>query len=100
MAGQPRTLEAVEQGPGDVSLDWKAPVPVAGQGAVGFYKIQRRKRTLQGAQTEDWGAWQVTTTETEIVLTGLDRGVEYDFRILASNTPGDSLPSNVVTVVL
>lgn len=31
---------------------------------------------------------------------GLDRGIEYDFRGLASNAAGDSLPSNVVTVVL
>lgn len=69
-------------------------------GAVAFYKVQRRKRTLQGQQTEDWGAWQATTTDTEITLLGLERGVEYDFRVVASNSTGDALPSNVVTVVL
>lgn len=111
--GQPRNLEAIVQGPGDCFLDWKAPAPGGGvgggvggeggeapPGAVGFYKVQRRKRTLQGQQTEDWGVWQVTTTDSEISLTGLERGVEHDFRILASNATGDSLPSNVVTVVL
>lgn len=112
--GQPRNLEAIVQGPGDCFLDWKAPAPggsagggIGGggeptepPGAVGFYKVQRRKRTLQGQQTEDWGVWQVTTTDSEIVLTGLERGVEHDFRILASNATGDSIPSNVVTVVL
>jgi hypothetical protein len=101
--GQARNLEAVVQGPGDLFLDWKAPAPVGGPnppGAVAFYKIQRRKRTLQGQQTEDWGAWQVTTTDSEISLSGLERGVEYDFRAVASNVSGDGVPSNVVTVVL
>jgi hypothetical protein len=69
-------------------------------GQVSFYKVQRRIRTLQGQQTEDWGAWQATTTDTEINLSSLTRGVEYDFRILASNASGDSTASNVVTVVL
>ncbi|MCZ7580875.1 MAG: fibronectin type III domain-containing protein [Fimbriimonadaceae bacterium] len=111
--GQARNLEAIVQGPGDCFLDWKAPAPGGGvgggvggeggeapPGAVAFYKVQRRKRTLQGQQTEDWGAWQATTTDTEITLLGLERGVEYDFRVVASNSTGDALPSNVVTVVL
>jgi hypothetical protein len=110
--GQARSLEAIGQGPGDCYLDWKSPAPggaVGGgigegggapPGAVAFYKVQRRKRTLQGQQTEDWGAWQATTTDTEIAILGLERGVEYDFRVVASNSTGDALPSNVVTVVL
>lgn len=113
IAGQPRSLEAVVQGPGTCFLDWKAPalggsvgVGEGGGGAqeppgpVSYYKIQRRKRTLAGQQTEDWGAWQATTTETEISLSDLERGVEHDFRVLASNATGDSVPSNMVTVVL
>ena len=98
--GQPRNLEAVVQGPGDCFLDWKNPVPGGGFGGVDFYRIERRKRTLQGVQTEDWGAWQATATVSEISLTGLDRGVEYDFRVIAVNSAGDSAPSNVVTLVL
>lgn len=31
---------------------------------------------------------------------GLDRGVEYGFQVVAVNAPGESVPSNVVTVVL
>ncbi|WKZ79969.1 MAG: fibronectin type III domain-containing protein [Fimbriimonadaceae bacterium] len=42
----------------------------------------------------------MTTTDTEITLLDLERGVEHDFRIVAVNAAGDSLPSNVVTVVL
>jgi len=98
--GQARTLEAVVQGPGDCFLDWKAPAPLAGTGLVAFYRIQRRVRTLQGVQSEDWGVWERTTTDSEISLSGLDRGVEYDFRVIASNGSGDGVPSNVVTVVL
>ncbi len=111
--GQPRQLEAVVQAPGAVFLDWKAPAPsssggvgeggagepAAPPGKVSYYKVQRRKRTLQGQQVEDWTD-HATTTDTEINLSGLDRGVEYDFRVLASNATGDSTASNVVSVVL
>jgi len=59
-------------------------------------------------ESEDWGAWQAMATDSEINLTGLDRGVskipmksgEYDFRVIAVNTAGDSFPGNVVSVVL
>ncbi len=57
------------------------------------------KRTLQGQQIEDWTD-HATSTDTKINLSGLDRGVEYDFRVLASNAIGDSTASNVVSVVL
>ncbi|MFY9234185.1 MAG: fibronectin type III domain-containing protein [Fimbriimonadaceae bacterium] len=98
--GQPRALEAVIQGQTDTFLDWKSPAPAAGKGEVSHYRIERRIRTLQGQQTEDWGAWQATAIETEIVLSGLERGVEYDFRVIAVNVAGDSAPSNTVTLVL
>lgn len=100
VAGQPRQLEAVVQGPGDVFLDWKNPLPGGGFGEVSFYRVERRQRTLVGAQTEDWGAWQATTTVTEMGLSGLTRGVEFDFRVVAVNSAGDSVPSNIVTAVL
>lgn len=63
-------------------------------------KVLRRKRSIPGVQVEDWGAWQATVVASEIMLTGLDRGVEYDFQVVAMNAAGESVPSNVVTVVL
>ncbi len=111
--GQPRNLEAIVQGPGSVFLDWKAPAPGGATGgglggggeegsppgAVSAYKVLARKRTLGGQQTQDW-TLTATVIESEVTLTNLERGVEYDFEVVATNPTGDSLPSNVVTVVL
>lgn len=111
--GQPRNLEAVLQGPGTVFLDWKAPAPGGSTGggwggsgepaeppgAVSAYKVLARKRTLGGQQTQDW-TLTATVIPSRVTLTNLDRGVEYDFQVVATNPTGDSIPSNVVTVVL
>lgn len=96
--GSPRVLEAVRQGPGELMLDWKSPGAVGGR--VSFYRVIRQKRSIGGVQVESWGAWQVTTTATEFTLTDLERGVEYDFAVVAVNASGESLPSNTVSVVL
>jgi hypothetical protein len=86
------------QGPGWVFLDWKAPAP--GGGAVAFYRIERRVRSIPGVPQEDWGVWLATSIESEINLTDLERGVEFDFRVTAMNAAGASVSSNIVTVVL
>ena len=44
--------------------------------------------------------WLATSIESEINLTDLERGVEFDFRVTAMNAAGASIPSNIVTVVL
>lgn len=98
--GQVRAFEATVQGPGAVDLDWKAPIKTEGTGKVSFYKITRRIKTLAGQVTEDWGVWQHSVTPSEASLTGLDRGVEIDFQVVAVNNNGVGMPSNVVTVVL
>lgn len=108
--GQPRNLEAITQLPTSCFLDWKAPapggavgggigVPGAPPGSVSAYKVLARKRTLGGQQTQDW-TLTATVIESEVTLTNLERGVEYDFEVVATNPTGDSIPSNVVTVVL
>lgn len=94
--GQPRTLEAILQGPGTILLDWKNPIG----GRVSYYRVLRRKRSIPGIQEEDWGAWQMTTIPSELMITGLERGVEYDFAVIAVNAGGESIMSNSVTVVL
>ena len=97
---QPRTLEAQSHGAGSVFLDWKAPLDNRGSGKAAFYRVERQVRTLEGKITETWGAWSSSAVASELLLTGQPRGVELDFRIVAVNATGDSLPSNTITVTL
>lgn len=74
-----------------------------------------------GQRIEDWGAWQVPTTDTETVPMqsglNLERGLAHDLssaseippngargtklgRVAAASAAGDSLPSSAVTLVL
>ena len=64
---------------------------------VSHYRVERRSRKLAGEQIDDWGAWQVSSTDTNTLVKGLERGVEYDFRVVAINAGGASVPSKVVT---
>ena len=89
--GQPRTLEAPQQGEGWLFLDWKKPTD---GGTVAVYKIERREMPA--------GAWQEVKTvfESEVTLTGQDRGKELEYRAIAANKAGDGPSSNTVAVVL
>lgn len=97
--GQPRQLEAFPQLQTALVLDWKAPAPGSG-GNVAFYRVERQTKTLAGQVTEPWGVWSTQAVASEITLTGLERGVEYEFRIVAVNAAGDSIPSNTAAAVL
>lgn len=89
--GQPRALEAPQQGEGWVFLDWKKP---ADGGAVAAYKIERRERPS--------GAWSLVgmAIESEATLNNQDRGKDWEYRIIATNKAGESVPSNTVAAVL
>ena len=89
--GQPRSLEAPSQGEGWVFLDWKKP---ADGGTVAAYKIERRERT-----TSDWTLVSMAV-ESEATLNNQDRGKDWEYRVIASNKTGESIPSNTVAVVL
>lgn len=97
--GQPRTLEANPQLQTSLFLDWKPPLSGSG-GRVVFYRVERQTKTLAGAVTEPWGVWSTQAVASELMLTGLERGVEYEFRVVAVNTWGDSVASNTVQAVL
>jgi hypothetical protein len=96
----PRSLEAQPHGAGSVFLDWKAPLDNRGSGRAAFFRVERQVRTLDGKTTEAWGVWSGSAVASELLLTGQPRGVELDFRIIAVNATGDSLPSNTLTVTL
>ncbi len=97
--GAPRNLEAFPQNPTSLTLDWKPPIGGSG-GSVAFYRIERQTKTLQGVVTEPWGVWSTQAVQSEITLAGLERGVEYEFRVVAVNAAGDSVASNTVAAVL
>ncbi len=94
---QPRSLEAMSRGPGVVELEWKAPAPGKG-GVVRSYVVLRRQQ-LPGQKFTDWSQEGMALT-TEITLTNQPRYIQLEYRIIAINATGTSIPSNVVSVVL
>ncbi|MBP8131901.1 MAG: fibronectin type III domain-containing protein [Candidatus Hydrogenedentes bacterium] len=95
--GQPRNLDPVIQGPGTLFLDWKAPAPGPG-GRVRTYLIERREQVSGGAFNE-WHQVGVAL-DSELTLTDQPRNVQLEYRIIAVNNGGNSVPSNTAEVVL
>jgi len=89
--GQPRSLEAPSQGEGWIFLDWKKP---ADGGAVAAYKIERREHP-----TGDWMLVNMAI-ESEATLNNQERGKDWEYRIIATNKAGESVPSNTIAAVL
>ena len=89
--GQCRVLEISAQGEGWITLDWKAP---SDGGKVSAYNVERRQRPA--------GEWSVAgmAMETEITLTAQQRGVEWEYRVIAANKAGSGPASNTVMAVL
>ena len=95
--GQPRNLDPVIQGPGTLFLDWKAPAPGPG-GRVRTYLIERREQVSGGAFSE-WHQVGVAL-DSELTLPDQPRNVQLEYRIIAVNNGGNSVPSNTAAVVL
>ena len=95
--GQPRLLEAVVQGQSSILLDWKAPQRGTG-GMVRTYIVERRQSPPSGTFSE----WQqaAIALETEAHLTDQPRGVQLEYRVIAVNVGGNSMPSNTAAAVL
>ena len=89
--GQPRSLEAPRQGEGWIFLDWKKP---ADGGAVAAYKVERRERP-----TGDWTLVHMAI-ESEATLNNQERGKDWEYRVIATNKSGESVPSNTIAAVL
>ena len=89
--GQPRSLEAPSQGEGWIFLDWKKP---SDGGSVAAYKIERREQPT--------GTWMLVSMaiESEATLNNQERGKDWEYRIIATNKAGQSIPSNTVAAVL
>lgn len=89
--GQPRSLEVPSQGEGWIFLDWKKP---ADGGSVAAYKIERRERP-----SGDWNLVNMAI-ESEATLNNQERGKDWEYRVIATNKAGESVPSNTVAAVL
>ena len=86
----PTNLQATT-GDSIVTLSWTAPSD--GGSSITGYTIQ---------QSTDGTTWTAvfTVSGTTATVTGLTDGVQYSFRVLATNSAGDSQPSNVDTATL
>ena len=93
--GQPDNLRPVAEGEGTVWLQWDRPLS---GGAVTDYIIQRRDASAEG----QFGPWSLVTTtyNREINLSGQPTMTKLEYRVIASNAAGQSVPSNTVVVVL
>ena len=89
--GEVRDIRIISEGDTWVTLRWNPPVD---GGAVGAYKIQRKRKDAGG--WEDVGG-SVDTVET---LSNQPRGIELEYRVVAVNKAGIGQPSATVTVVL
>lgn len=96
--GQPRNLDPVIQGPGNVFLDWKAPARGSG-GTVRTYIIERREQPAGGGEFGVWAQVGIAI-ESETSLINQPRGPQLEYRVKAVNVGGESIPSNTVAVVL
>ena len=94
--GQPAALTPTYEGPGSLTLAWKRPVS---GGAVSSYRIERSDQPEGGGVPGPWTLIN-TTYDDSTTLDSQPRGVEMQYRLTATNAAGDSMPSNIATVVL
>lgn len=95
--GQPRMLEIVSEGPdGTIDLDWKTPGP-GPFGEARAYVILRRTQSATG-----FSPWldATITVATHVSLNNQPQRTQLEYRVVAMNTIGTSVPSNSVAAVL
>lgn len=94
--GQPTNLHPVAEGQGLLWLAWDSP---ESGGPLRNYIVQRREQPAGGGV---FGSWEIvgTALNNEISLTDQPRGVQMEYRVIATNLGGESMPSNTSAVVL
>lgn len=94
--GQPGELTPAYEGPGTLTLSWDKP---ASGGSVSSYRIERSDQPEGGGVPGPWTL--ITNSYSEsVTMENQPRGVEMQYRVIATNSAGDSMPSNIATVVL
>ena len=94
LPGQPRNLRVTEQGEGSLTVVWEEPSD--GDEAVSY---KAEYRVLNGETVSGWRIVGATAL-TKLMLTEQESGNTLEYRVIAINKAGHSLPSNTVTVVL
>ncbi len=95
---QPDELKAERLASGVVRLTWQAGIRTESTGPVRFYRVERREKI-----DNDWTEWSedhtYSTTRTELTLYNQPEGVELEYRVIAVNVAGRSMPSNTAAIV-
>jgi hypothetical protein len=94
----PSGLQSFYEGPGSLTLTWTKPANDPSR-PVANYVIQRRDQIAVGSEFTDWKLADMSY-QTEIKLIGQPRGLQLEYRIIATNAAGNSMPSNASPVVL
>lgn len=94
----PSDLQSFYEGPGSLTLKWVKPVYDSSR-PVANYVIQRRDQIAVGGEFTDWKLVDMSY-QTEIKLIGQPRGLQLEYRVIATNAAGNSMPSNASPVVL
>ena len=94
--GQPDDFLPIAEGQGTVWLKWSKPKT---GGAVRNYLIQRRDQNEAGGPFTSWMLID-STFNSEINISDQPRGIEMEYRVIAANEAGQSIPSNTAPVVL
>ncbi len=94
----PSNLIPIDEGPGDLTLQWDKPAHDRNR-PVDNYAVERRYQLTPGGEFGDW-IFVDMTYKNQIDLTGQPRGIQMEYRVMATNAAGQSLPGNTAAVVL
>jgi len=93
---QPGELTPAYEGPGTLTLTWDKP---SSGGAVSNYRIERSDQPEGGGLPGPW-TLIITSYGENVTMQNQPRGIEMQYRAIATNAAGDSMPSSIATVVL
>jgi len=94
----PTDLKSVYEGPGYLELQWEKMNHDSSR-PVGNFVVQRRDQLESGGAFTEWKLVDMTY-KTDITLLEQPRGIQLEYRVIATNAAGESMPSNTASVVL
>jgi fibronectin type 3 domain-containing protein len=85
----PSAPEVVDGNERQITIRWKAPIDDGGRPITGYHV------EAKSVGSTDWQPWEILDIpETHATLTTLQKGFEYQFRVIAVNKAGKSEPSH------